>query len=59
MVEFALGTNRSAVSEHDVFGDSQSQTSATGLTGAGFIYTIETFKQASLGVRKESRDRNP
>ena len=46
MGEFAFGADGAAVGNHDVFGDSQPKAGASGLAGAGFIDTIETFEEA-------------
>ena len=46
MIEFALGADGAAVSQHDVFGDGQSQAGAAGFAGAGLVYAVEALEQA-------------
>ena len=46
MGKFALGADGAAVGEHDVFGDGQAETGASGFAGTGFVDAIEAFKQA-------------
>ena len=46
MREFAFGTNRSTVGEHDVFSDGEAEAGASGFARAGFVDAIEAFEQA-------------
>ncbi len=45
MVQFALSADGAAVRQHDVFCDRQPQSGAAGFAGAGFVDSIEAFKQ--------------
>ena len=45
MVEFALGTDRAAVRQHNMFGNGQPQSGSAGLAGPGFIYPVKTFEE--------------
>src|SRR5438552_18313967 len=55
VVEFAFGADSAAVSEHDVLGDRQSQTRATGFARAGFVHTIEALEQARQALDADAR----
>ena len=45
MGQFAFGADRSAVGQHDVFGDGKSEAGASGFAGAGFIDAIEALEE--------------
>ena len=44
--ELAFGADRAAMGEHDVLGDGEAQTGASGLAGASFIDAVETLEEA-------------
>ena len=45
MGQFALGANGTAMGQHDVFGDGESQPSAAGFSGARFVHAIEALEE--------------
>ena len=45
VVQFAFGADRSAVGEHDVFGDGEAEASPSGLAGASLVDAIKAFKE--------------
>ena len=46
VVQLALGADRAAVRQHDVFGDGQAKAGASRFARAGFIHAIEALEQA-------------
>ena len=46
MGQFAFGADGAAVGEHDVLGDGETEASASGFAGAGFVDAVEAFEQA-------------
>ncbi len=57
--EFAFGADGAAVGEHDVFGDGEAETGASGLAGAGFIHAIEALEQAWEMLGRDARAEVP
>src|SRR5580700_2915689 len=46
MVEFAFGTNRAIVRQHDMLRDRESQPGATRFPGSSFVYAVEALEQS-------------
>ena len=55
MVEFALGTDRAAVRQHNMFGNGQPQSGSAGLAGPGFIYPVKTFEEPAEVLGSNAR----
>ena len=54
MRQFALRSDGTAVGEHDVLGNSQSEARAAGFPGASLINTIEALEQAGQVLRRNT-----
>src|SRR5579864_5108927 len=55
MVEFAISADGTAMSQHDVFGDGQTQAGAAGFAGAGFVDAIKAFEETRQVLGGDSR----